>query len=90
MNSLLKELKHIKNSYLFWDKEYLDWKIRKKINRYVFSLQYMKAFPVAIFLSAMSLNSLEIQAFFKHSACYSRKWTWHCLFNFQMRHFSDA
>ena len=22
--------------------------------------------------------------------CYSRKWTWHCSFNFQMWHFSDA
>ena len=33
MNSLLEELKHIKKSYLFWDKEYLDGKnYLKKIN----------------------------------------------------------
>ena len=31
MNSLLEELKHIKKSYLFWDKEYLDGKISKKL-----------------------------------------------------------
>ena len=65
INSLLEELKHIKKSYLVWDKEYLGGKNLKKINLYVFSLQHMRAFPVAIFLhgvSAMSLKSLEIQA----------------------------
>ena len=31
MNSLLEELKHIKKSYLFWDKEYLDGKILKQL-----------------------------------------------------------
>ena len=33
INSLLdhEELKHIKKSYLFWDKEYLDEKISKKL-----------------------------------------------------------
>ena len=31
MNSLLEELKHISKSYLFWDKEYLDEKISKKL-----------------------------------------------------------
>ena len=63
MNSLLEELKYdVKKSYLFWDKEYLDGKISETLIKYVFSLQCMRAFPVAIFLSAMSLKSLEIQA----------------------------
>ena len=60
INSLLEELKHIKKSYLFWDKKYLDGKISEKLIKNVFSLQYMRAFPVAIFLSAMSLKSFEI------------------------------
>ena len=63
---MLEELKHIKKSYLFWDKEYLDGKnYLKKLIDNVFSLQHMRAFLVAIFLhgvSAMSLKSLEIQA----------------------------